>query len=279
MAGTTAPPKDVVVITGVGGMGTAIARRLGPGRRLLLADISETTLERVARQLADEGHDVATERVDVADADSVAQLAERARQLGRFRFLVHTAGLSPVQASPERIVQVDVVGTALVLDAFLPLAGPGCVAVCIASMAGAMAELPREVERQLATLPAGQLASLPVFDPQHLRPEAAYAIAKRANQVRVAAAALAWGARGARVVSVSPGIIATPMAQQELASPHGATMRAMIATSPAQRIGTPDDIAAVVEFLVSPAASFITGSDILVDGGVIAALRFGQPGA
>jgi len=269
-------PKELVVITGAGGMGTAIARRLGPGRRVLLADISETTLERVSTQLRDEGHDVATQRVDIADEGSVRALAETARTIGRFRFLVHTAGLSPVQAPPERIVQVDVVGTALVLDAFLPLAEAGSVAVCIASMAAAMAQLPPEVEQLLATVPARQLAHLPVFDPQQLRPEAAYAIAKRANQLRVAAAALAWGERGARVVSISPGIIATPMAQQELASPHGETMRAMIASSPVRRIGTPDDIAALVEFLVSPAASFITGSDILIDGGVVAALRFGR---
>ncbi|MCX7622951.1 MAG: SDR family oxidoreductase [Thermomicrobium sp.] len=268
--------RDVVVVTGAGGMGTAIARRLGPGRRLLLADISEATLERVSAQLRDEGHDVTTMRVDVADSDAVRALAETVQRLGRFRFLIHTAGLSPVQAPPERIVRVDVVGTALVLDAFLPYAAPGCVAVCIASMAGAMANLPPDVEHLLATVPTDRLAHLPIFDPAQLRPEAAYAIAKRANQVRVAAAALAWGARGARVVSVSPGIISTPMAQQELASPHGETMRAMIAASPAGRIGTPDDIAAVVEFLVSPAASFITGSDILVDGGTIAALRFGR---
>ncbi|MCS7051913.1 MAG: SDR family NAD(P)-dependent oxidoreductase, partial [Thermomicrobium sp.] len=137
--------KEVVVITGAGGMGIAIARRLGPSRRLLLADINETTLGRVEQQLRDEGHDVSTLRVDVAAADSVQELAQVAGQLGRFRFLIHTAGLSPVQAPPQRIVEVDVVGTALVLEAFQPLAEPGCVAVCIASMAGAMASLPPEV--------------------------------------------------------------------------------------------------------------------------------------
>lgn len=268
--------KEVVVITGAGGMGKAIARRLGSGRRLLLADVSEETLEGVRTELVSEGHDVVTQRVDVADDTAVRELARMTEELGRFRCLVHTAGVSPVQAPPQRIVAVDVMGTAYVLDAFLELATPGAVAVCIASMAGALATLPPEIEYRLATAPTDELAALPIFDPDQLQAETAYAVAKRANQLRVMAAALTWGKRGARVVSLSPGIIMTPMAQRELASPHGATMRAMIAASPVGRIGTPDEIAAVVEFLVSPAASFITGCDILVDGGVIAMLRLQQ---
>ncbi len=268
--------KEVVVITGAGGMGKAIARRLGPGRRLLLADVSEEALERVRTELVSEGHDVVTQRVDVADAAAVRELARMTEELGRFRCLVHTAGVSPVQAPPQRIVAVDVMGTAHVLDAFLELATPGAVAICIASLAGALATLPPEIEYRLATAPTDELAALPIFDPDQLQAETAYAVAKRANQLRVMAAALTWGKRGARVVSLSPGIIMTPMAQLELASPHGATMRAMIAASPAGRVGTPDEIAAVVEFLVSPAASFITGCDILVDGGVIAMLRLQQ---
>jgi NAD(P)-dependent dehydrogenase (short-subunit alcohol dehydrogenase family) len=274
MNGMGTPVREVVVITGAGGMGVAIARRLGPGRRVLLADYSETVLQQAVKQLEGEGYDVHAQRTDVSDPAAVKSLADTAEKLGTFRILVHTAGVSPVQASPERVIAVDVVGTALVLDEFLRLAGPQSVAVCIASMAGAMATLPPEVERALATTPTDQLASLPVLDPQKLDRGAAYSIAKRANQLRAQWASLQWGRKGGRVVSVSPGIISTPMGQEELSGPSGQMMRAMIAASGTGRIGTPDDIAAAVEFLVSPAASFITGTDLLVDGGAIAGMRY-----
>lgn len=268
--------SDVIVVTGIGGMGLAIARRLGPGRLLVLADFVEEALERAAKQLRGDGHNVHAVRTDVSNAESVHALAETADSLGHFRALVHTAGLSPVQASPERIVQVDVLGTALVLDEFGKIARPGSVAVCIASMAGTMTRLPPEVELLLATTPTQELASLPVLDPATLAPAAAYGVAKRANQVRVEAASLQWGKRGGRVVSISPGVISTPMGQQELAGPSGDRMRKMIASSGTGRIGTPEDIAAAVEFLVSPAASFISGTDLLVDGGTVASLRYGK---
>jgi len=274
MNGMGTPAREVVVITGAGGMGVAIARRLGPGRRVLLADYSETVLQQAVKQLEGEGFDVHAQQTDVSDPAAVKSLADTAETLGTFRILVHTAGVSPVQAPPERVIAVDVVGTALVLDEFLRLAGPQSVAVCIASMAGAMATLPPEVERALAATPTDQLASLPVLDPQKLDRGAAYSIAKRANQLRVQWASLAWGRKGARVVSVSPGIISTPMGQEELSGPSGDMIRAMIAASGTGRIGTPDDIAAAVEFLVSPAASFITGTDLLVDGGAIAGMRY-----
>jgi NAD(P)-dependent dehydrogenase (short-subunit alcohol dehydrogenase family) len=165
-----------------------------------------------------------------------------------------------------------VIGTARVLDAFEPHVQPGTVAVCIASMAGTMTTLPPDVLRLLATTPTDQLHALAVLDPATMSPGSAYGIAKRANHVRVQAASIPWGRRGGRVVSISPGVISTPMGQAELAGPFGDSMRSMIEMSASQRIGTPDDIAATVEFLTSPAASFITGTDLLVDGGAIAAL-------
>lgn len=267
---------EVLVVTGAGGMGMAIARRLGPGRRVLLADYAETVLERAVQQLQAEGYDVHGRQTDVSDAAAVRSLADAAAELGTFRILVHTAGVSPVQAPPERVIAVDVVGTALVLDEFLRLAGPGSVAVCVASMAGAMATLPPEAEHLLATTPTAKLAGLPLLDPARLDRGAAYSIAKRANQLRVQWASLQWGRKGGRVVSVSPGIISTPMGQEELSGPSGPMMRAMIAASGTGRVGTPDDIAAAVEFLVSPAASFITGTDLLVDGGAVAGVRFAR---
>lgn len=272
----TSPPKDVIVITGLGGMGLATARRLGSGRQLVLADHAQELLERVADTLRGEGHTVDSLRVDVADPRSVERLAQHAGALGSLRAVVHTAGVSPVQASPERIIQVDVLGTAHVLDAFLPFVTHGSVAVCIASMAGTLVPLPPEAERALATTPTSQLAGLPMLDPKNLESGAAYSVAKRANQLRVQAASIPWGRRGGRVVSVSPGIISTPMGQAELQGPHGEAIRAMIQASGTGRTGTPDDIASAVEFLLSPQASFITGTDLLVDGGAVAAARYAR---
>lgn len=266
---------NVVVVTGTGGMGMAVARRLGSGQQLVVADYAPDALARAADVLRGEGHVVHEVVTDVSDNDAVVALASAAAELGPITAVVHTAGVSPVQATSEQIVAVDVIGTAYLLDAFEAHARPGTVAVCIASMAGTLTTLPPEVERALATTPTSELATLPALDPASMEPGIAYGVAKRANQLRVQAASLAWGAKGGRVVSISPGVISTPMGQQELAGASGDMMRQMVAMSATKRLGTPDDIASAVAFLVSPAASFITGTDLLVDGGVIAALRSG----
>lgn len=265
--------REVVVVTGIGGMGIAIARRLGAGRTLVLADYADDALADVSAMLGKEGHDVHPVRTDVSDIESVQALVAATDSLGTFRAIVHTAGVSPVQATPERIVAVDAVGTALILDEFAKIAVTGSVAVCIASMAGHMAPLPAEFEVMLARTPTSELASLPMLDPANLDAGAAYAIAKRTNQIRVQSASLLWGSRGGRTVSISPGVISTPLGQAELAGPSGDQMRGMIAMSATGRIGVAEDVAAAVEFLISPAASFITGTDLLVDGGVVAAIR------
>lgn len=267
-------PEEVIVVTGTGGMGMAIARRLGAGRMVVLADYSAESLGRVSETLRGEGHWVHEVSVDVSDPEAVRSLAAEASGLGTIRTVVHTAGVSPVQATAQQVVAVDVIGTAQLLDAFEELATDGTVAVCIASMAGTMTVLPPEALTALATTPTAELSGLAILDPATMDSAAAYGIAKRANQVRVEAASVRWGRKGARVVSISPGVISTPMGQQELAGPFGDVMRSMIDSSGAGRLGTADDIAAVVEFLVSPAASFITGTDILVDGGVVAAMRY-----
>jgi NAD(P)-dependent dehydrogenase (short-subunit alcohol dehydrogenase family) len=269
---------EVLVVTGAGGMGCAVVRRLGAGRKVVLADFDEAQLARAADAFRGDGYDVHAQRVDVSSAADVAALARNTSDLGVLRTLVHTAGVSPVQASPELIVAVDVVGTARILDAFEPLAQPGTVAVCIASMAGTMMELAPDVLQAFATTPTDELHTLPILDPSTLDQGSAYAIGKRANQVRVQAASVTWGRHGGRVVSISPGIISTGMGAAELAGPSGDFMRDMIANSGTGRIGTPDDIAAAVEFLAGPGASFITGTDVLVDGGAIAALRYPPPG-
>jgi len=254
-------------------MGSAIARRLGSGSTLLVADVSASALSTAAEKLRADGHEVVELVTDVSDANSVAALAEAAAQLGRVDVLVHTAGLSPVQATASAILRVDLLGPALMLDAFAPVVAPGGAGVFIASMAGTMYPQDAELERRLATTPTADLLKLPELSEEVIAdPGTAYGIAKRANQARVRAASLIWGRRQARVNSISPGIISTPMGVAEMMGPSGEFMRAMLASSATGRIGTPDDIAAAVEFLVGPQASFISGTDLLVDGGVVAAI-------
>ena len=266
-------PRSVVIVIGTGGMGLAVARRLASGRRLLLADYSEASLDAVTTALCGEGHAAEAHAVDVADRASVEKLAAAAGEASRIDAVIHTAGVSPVMATARQIYQVDLLGTAHVIDAFLPVASPGTSLVCVASMAGHFASLPPDLERHLATAQAGQLLEHEGID-LDTDPSTAYLVAKRGNQLRVQAAAHAWGAKGARLNTISPGVISTPMGQAELQGPVGPFIQAMIDRSGAGRTGTPDDIAAVAAFLVGPESSFITGSDIQVDGGVVAAQRW-----
>jgi NAD(P)-dependent dehydrogenase (short-subunit alcohol dehydrogenase family) len=275
--GVTQAVTEVLVVIGVGGMGQAIARRLGAGKTVLLADYNEETLASVAESMSADGHRVEGRIVDVSSTESVRALADYAASLGAVSQVAHTAGLSPAQASAEAILAVDLLGVALVLQEFGEVIAPGGAGVVIASMAGHLfPPLTAEQERALAHHPPGELLELD-FVTQHTIPGIAYAIAKQANHIRVRSASLQWGRRGARINSISPGIISTSMGQQELASSVGDGMRAMIAMSGTGRIGTADDIAAATAFLLGPDATFITGTDLLVDGGVVAAAKTGSP--
>jgi NAD(P)-dependent dehydrogenase (short-subunit alcohol dehydrogenase family) len=268
---------EVLAIVGVGGMGVAVARRMGAGRVIVLGDVNTAQVESVARQLSDDGHQVVTGHVDVTSRESVTEFARLAASSGRVTSVVHTAGLSPSQGSAEVVLAVDLLGVALTLEVFGEVIEPGGAGVVIASMAGHFQPpIPQDLEQQLASVPADDLLGLPACAPHAITSsEMAYPFAKRANQLRVAAAASHWGRRGARINSISPGVIATAMGRQELAGPSGDAMRSMVNGSGTRRVGTPDDIAAAAEFLLSPAASFITGVDLLVDGGVVAAVRTG----
>jgi NAD(P)-dependent dehydrogenase (short-subunit alcohol dehydrogenase family) len=248
------------------------------GSKLVIADFSESLLEHVTLVLSADGYDIEPIIVDVANRKSVIALAAASAALGQVTQVVHTAGLSPAQATAEAIFTVDLAGVAFVLDEFGAVIAPGGAGVVIASMAGAMAvgRFPVELEAALAATPSEQLASLPFWsDPSFADPGTAYSIAKRGNQLRVQVASASWGARGARINSVSPGVVSTPMGRKELDSASGKQMRAMIDASGTKRVGTPADIAGAVAFLLGPDASFITGTDLLVDGGVVAAIRSG----
>jgi len=268
--------NQVVVIIGAGGIGVAIARRQGFGKTLLLADFNEAVLSAAADELRTASYAVETQIVDVSSRDSVVALVDKASSLGSVMQVVNTAGLSPNMAPPERVLAVDLYGSALVFEAFGEIIAPGGAGLIISSMAGHMLPpLTPEENWALAFTPADKLLDLPVVKavPNSM---VGYMVAKRANHLRVQAEAIRWGERGARVNSISPGIIATPLAQHELNSPIGDGYRAMIAASPAKRMAPPEEIAVAASYLLGPDAGFVTGSDLLIDGGVIAAMFAGK---
>ncbi|MEU5296439.1 SDR family oxidoreductase [Streptomyces umbrinus] len=265
--------RDVVVVTGAGGMGVAVARRLGNGRNVLLADASSQGLDRAVTALTDEGYAVRGMVTDVSDRGAVHKLAEASAAEGRVAAVVHTAGVSPATGPAKTIVDVNLLGTAHVIDAFETVATRGTALVVISSMAGHVASLSREEEAALATTATEDLLGLDVVTAIGDDAQTAYIVTKRANHLRVQAAALAWNLRGARVNSVSPGVIATAMSRAEAASPSGAHMMQMLDASGSGRVGTPGEIADAVAFLTGPESSYITGTDLLVDGGQAAWLR------
>lgn len=270
--------KNVIVVIGVGGIGLAIARRQGAGMTVLLADVNEQALSDAAKALETTGYVVSTQPVDVSSRESVAALADRAAQLGAVMQVVHTAGLSPNMASPDKILVVDLLGTALVLEEFGRVVAPGGAGVVISSMAGHMPlPLGQELDEALARTPADKLLNLPDLQPTAVPDSgAAYALSKRANHLRVQWESLRWGERGARINSISPGIVMTPLAQHEMDSSVGDIYRTMIEASVSKRLGTADEVAAAAAYLLGSESSFMTGSDMLIDGGVIAAMRAGR---
>lgn len=270
--------SDVLVVIGVGGMGETIARRLSPGRSVVLADFNDTLMSGVAEQMRVDGFDVATCAVDVSSRESVRTLARFAAERGPVTTVIDTAGLSPAQAPTEAILKVDLVGVALVLEEFAAVVAPGAVGVVISSSSAYLTPgFTPEQEAAIRTTAAEELLALEFFAPEALgNAGMAYGKSKRANQIQVQEASATWGARGARVNSISPGVISTEMGRQELEAPSGAFMRAMVESSGTGRLGTPSDIADAVTFLVSPQATYITGIDLLVDGGNVAAVHTGR---
>lgn len=270
--------KDVVVIIGAGGIGIAIARRQGFGKTLLLADFNEQTLQSAADELRNASYAVETQRVDVASRESVHALARAAAALGPVVQVINTAGVSPNMAPVARILEVDLYGTAVVFDEFEHVIAPGGSGLVISSMAGhMMPALAPEQDHALAYTPTEELLGLPFLQDDAVpNTLVAYMMAKRANMLRVQATAMTWGARGARVNALSPGIIVTPLARHELESEIGGIYRAMVEASPSKRMAPPDEIAIAASFLLGADAGFITGSDLLIDGGVIAAMRAGK---
>jgi NAD(P)-dependent dehydrogenase (short-subunit alcohol dehydrogenase family) len=270
--------KEVNVVVGSGAIGQAIARRVSAGKHVLLADLREENARTAAETLSEAGFEVSTTVVDIASRDSIRALAALAASLGAVKGLIHAAGVSPTQAPAATILQVDLVGTAMLLEEFGNVIAEGGAGVVIASQSGhRLPALSAEQDRALALTPADQLLALPMLQPDQVSdPLHAYQLSKRGNALRVMAEAVRWGKRGARINTISPGIIFTPLAKDEFSGPRGPGYRRMIALSAAGRVGTPDEVGNVAALLMGPDGGFITGSDFLMDGGVTAAYRFGD---
>ena len=269
---------NVIVVIGAGLIGQAIARRVGAGKHIVLADLRQENANTAAKILSDAGFDVSTTKVDVSSRASVQALVETAKSFGDISGVIHAAGVSPSQASPETILKVDLYGTALVLEEFGNVIASGGAGVVIASMSGhRLPALSAEQDKALATTPVEELLKLPMLQPDKVTdPLNAYQISKRGNSLRVMAEAVRWGKRGARVNTISPGIIITPLANDELKGPRGAGYRRMMEGCAAGRAGTPDEVGTVGALLMGSDGAFITGSDFLMDGGVTAAYWFGE---
>ena len=269
--------KEVVALLGAGSMGTAIARRIGAGKKILLGDISEKALERVSEDFRRCGYDVETLIVDALHKDSVQAFAHWAAQFGPVRYFIDTAGASPNQASPEHIVDLDMVGTGYAVDAFGEVMAEGGAGLIISSQAAYMYPIPNDIELQLVQTPTEELKAVPFIQEVAMQNSGfAYMIAKRLNHLQAQrAAATSWRKRRARINTISPGIIVTPLAYDEF-NANGEGYQRMIDASAAQRVGTSDEIAEAAAFLLGEHARFITGTDLLIDGGVIAAIRTGE---
>ena len=270
--------NEVVVLIGAGAIGIAIVRRISAGKHILLADISSENIESAAKSLLEAGFVVSSTIVDICSSASVNELAEKATSIGSVTNLIHAAGVSPSQASPEKILKVDLYGTALVVEIFGKIIAQGGSGIVIASQSGyRLPALTAEEVKALAITPVEELLKIPLLEIEKIKDSLhAYQISKRANSLRVRAEAVRWGKRGARINALSPGIIITPLAKDELAGPRGDVYRKMINTSPAGRPGTPDEVASVAALLMSQDGAFITGSDILMDGGVTANFFYGD---
>ena len=269
--------KEVIALLGAGSMGTAIIRRFAAGRIILLGDISDKNLEKASDELKYSGYDAETMVVNALDKESVEAFAKKAAELGPVKYFIDTAGASPNQSSPEHIMKLDAVGTGYAIDSFGKVMAKGGAGLVISSQTGYMMRLSDEVEQQiLKTEDPEDLLEIPfIKETAFLNSGAAYIIAKRINHLQaMEAAATSWKERRARINTLSPGVIVTPLAYDEFAA-AGDNYQQMIDASAAMRTGSSDEIAEAGAFLLGEHAGFINGTDLLIDGGTIASIRTG----
>lgn len=269
--------KEVMILTGAGQIGMVIARRMGTEKKIILGDKSIKNAEYIAQTMNNAGFDVVPMEMDLSSRSSILKLIAEAQKYGEITMLVNAAGVSPSQAPVETILKVDLYGTAVLLEEVGKVIRQGGVGVTISSQSGhRMPALTPEADEQLATTPTEDLLNLEILQACNIRDTLhAYQMAKRCNVKRVMAEAVKWGERGARINSISPGIIVTPLAIDEFNGPRGDFYKNMFAKCPAGRPGTADEVANVAELLMSDKGAFITGADFLTDGGATASFFYG----
>lgn len=269
--------KNVMILTGAGQIGMAIARRMGYGMKIVIGDKKLENAETISKTMNEAGFDTVPVEMDLSSRESIMKLIEKAQSFGEVSMLVNAAGVSPSQAPIEAILKVDLYGTAVLLEEVGKIIKKGGVGVTISSQSGwRMPALTAEEDELLATTPTEELLNLPLLQPENIRDTLhAYQIAKRCNEKRVMAEAVKWGRRGARLNDIAPGIVVTPLALDEFNGPRGDFYKNMFANCPAGRPGTADEIANVAELLMSDKGAFITGSTFLIDGGATASYFYG----
>ena len=269
--------QDVILLTGAGQIGLAIARRMGHGKKIVVSDKNINNAQTVTKIMTEAGFDAVAVEADISSRKSILNMIAAAQKYGEIAMLINAAGVSPSQASVETILKVDLYGTAVLLEEVGKVIKVGGSGVTISSQSGhRMAALGAETDEQLAVTPAEELLQLEVLKPANIKDTLhAYQMAKRCNVKRVMAEAIKWGVKGARINSISPGIIVTPLALDEFNGPRGEFYKNMFAKCPAGRPGTADEVANVAELLLSQQGAFITGADFLIDGGATAAYFYG----
>lgn len=269
--------QDVILLTGAGQIGLAIARRMGHGKKIVVSDKNINNAQTVTKIMTEAGFDAVAVEADIFSRKSILNMIAAAQKYGEIAMLINAAGVSPSQASVETILKVDLYGTAVLLEEVGKVIKAGGTGVTISSQSGhRMAALGAETDEQLAVTPAEELLQLEVLKPANIKDTLhAYQMAKRCNVKRVMAEAIKWGVKGARINSISPGIIVTPLALDEFNGPRGEFYKNMFAKCPAGRPGTADEVANVAELLLSQQGAFITGADFLIDGGATAAYFYG----
>ena len=269
--------KNVMILTGAGQIGMAIARRMGYGMKIVVGDKKPENAQAVAKTMNDAGFDVVPVEMDLSSRASIQNMIVEAKKYGNITMLINAAGVSPSQAPIEAILKVDLYGTAVLLEEVGKVIATGGVGVIISSQSGhRMKQLTPEEDEQLACTPTEELLNLPLLQPENIRDTLhAYQLAKRCNEKRVMAESVKWGEKGARINSISPGIIVTPLAIDEFNGPRGDFYKNMFARCPAGRPGTADEVANVAELLMSGKGAFITGADFLIDGGATASYFYG----
>ena len=269
--------KDIMIVTGAGQISMAIARRIGFGKKIILGDKNMKNCDTIVKIMTDAGFDVEPFEMDLASRKSIQAMIAKAQEFGEIKYLVNGAGVSPSQAPIETILKVDLYGTAVLLEEVGKVIAEGGAGVTISSQSGwRMPQLTPEQDRQLATTPTEELLSLDILQPENIKDTLhAYQMAKRCNEKRVMYECVKWGARGARLNDIAPGIIVTPLAIDEFNGPRGDFYKNMFAKCPAGRPGTADEMANIAELLMSDAGAFITGSTFLADGGATASYYYG----